>query len=438
MCSEHVPGPIPACKGLCEKVQEDCLDSLQKLGMTWPEALNCSNFPEPPELCMQQPQEDEEPQTNFIQEEMTFTINCPPSTTPSGGKCVPICKSKQHFDPEQVATFELWVAVWSIICLVFTSFCLITFTIQPRRFRWPARPILYLTSCGFVTCTIYLIRWIEGPYTCTGNLAYEKPAESLSCVGIALILLFCDIAYTLWWTVFCFVWFLSAMKEWSTEAIEKISTKLHAIVWICSAIPMFYVLMSNHISINHLSGFCEVTNKVLVFFQLFFMILSSILAVLTSVALKNVRKTLMIAGRSPVKLERLFYRLLLISVGISAPYLMYLMCQFYNTFTLTLVKLVLRKTSIVFATLWVYTPKTFEMYRDLMCACKKSSDNDNSSQGFSRLLPKIFRSQDNSPKSSNSTLLNNTKSTIVEEKKTIFDLFFASTAPHINVPVTRV
>ncbi|KAL1494223.1 hypothetical protein ABEB36_009851 [Hypothenemus hampei] len=438
MCSEHVPGPIFACKGLCEKVKNDCMEALISMDLMWPNELNCSSFPEPPALCMQQPPDEaDQPQTHYFNpDDIGVPINCPPNTIPSGGKCAAVCKSKNHFDPEEVATYELWVALCSIICLVFTTFGLITFIIQPKRFRWPARPILYLTSCGFVTCLIYLIRWVEGPYTCTGNLAYEKPAESLSCVGIALILLFCDIAYTLWWTVFCLVWFLSAMKEWSTEAIEKVSTRLHGMVWTFSAIPMFYVLMSNHITINHLSGFCEVTNKVLVFFQLFFMVLSSILAVLTSVALKNVRKTLIIAGRSPVKLERLFYRLLVISIGISVPYLMYLMCQFYNTFSISLVKLVLRKSSIVFATLWVYSPKTFDMWRDLLCFCQKSGDENSNKKlnVFSNFLSKLVRRNDSNKNTT--ALINNNKSTIVEEKQTIFDLFFASTSH--NVPVTRV
>lgn len=229
------------------------------------------------------------------------------------------------------------------------------------------------------------------------------------------------------------------MKEWSTEAIEKVSTRLHAIVWSFSAIPMFYVLMSNHISINHLSGFCEVANKVLLLFQLFFMVISSILAVLTSVALKNVRKTLIIAGSSPVKLERLFYRLLVISIGISVPYLMYLMCQFYNNFTLTLVKLVLRQTSIIFATLWVYSPKTFEMWKELICICRKSSDeNSNQTKNtLSSLLSKIIRNREANNKHSNPALITYNKSIIVlDEKKTIFDIFFASTSH--NAPVTRV
>ncbi|XP_048519904.1 frizzled-4 isoform X2 [Dendroctonus ponderosae] len=420
MCSEHVPGPILACKGLCEKVKENCEETfLTNKGLKWPKALNCSSFPEPPALCMQQPEEIEQIQIHYFNPEDTgLGISCPPNTLPSAGKCVPACKSKQHFDPKEVATFELWVGISSINCLIFTTFGLITFIIQPKRFRWPARPILYLTSCGFVSSTIYLIRCIEGPYTCAGNLAYEKPAESLSCVGIALILLFCDIAYTLWWTVFCLVWFLSAVKEWSTEAIEKVSSRLHAIVWIFSAIPMFYVLMSNHISINHHSGFCEVTNRVLVAFQLFFMMISSVLALLTSVALKDVRKTLINAGRSPVKLERLFYRLLVISVGISVPYLMYLMFQFYHTFKLTLLKLLLRKSSIIFATL------------------KSNNETQSQSNGmFSQVISTILRRGTEAP-SGDSILMVQNKTITAEKKNTIVHVFFTRTSP--SAPVARV
>lgn len=66
---------------------------------------------------MQQPPEEiEQPQTHYFNpEEITFTINCPPNTTPSGGKCVPVCKSKQHFDPEEVATFEVRVILFKFL-----------------------------------------------------------------------------------------------------------------------------------------------------------------------------------------------------------------------------------------------------------------------------------------------------------------------------------
>ncbi|KAJ8910140.1 hypothetical protein NQ315_016109, partial [Exocentrus adspersus] len=334
---------------------------------------------------------------------------------------------------------NIWVAVWSIICFMFTIFALITFMIQPKRFRWPARPILYLISCGFVTCTIYLIRWIEGPYTCAGVSLLEKPAESLSCVGISLILLFCDLAYSLWWCIFCFVWFLSAMKEWSTEAIEKISTRLHTTVWIFSAIPMFYILMSNNISINYLSGFCEVKTPALVLFQLFFMLVSCALAILMLIALRNVRNTLLLAGRSPEKLERLFYRLLIISLGIFIPHFVYLICQFYDTFAVALFKLVLRKISIIFSTLWVYSPKTFEMWNELICFCKRTRKCENSKGSIccSYFVPNLFRSRETTPKigNNNSPLMPQNKTG--EEKKTIFGLFFSKNNPQ-PLPVSRV
>lgn len=274
----------------------------------------------------------------------------------------------------------------------------------------------------------------------SGVSLLEKPAESLSCVGISLILLFCDLAYSLWWCIFCFVWFLSAMKEWSTEAIEKISTRLHTTVWIFSAIPMFYILMSNNININYLSGFCEVKTPALVLFQLFFMLVSCALAILMLIALRNVRNTLLLAGRSPEKLERLFYRLLIISLGIFIPHFLYLICQFYDTFTMALFKLVLRKISIIFSTLWVYSPKTFEMWNDLICFCKRKRKNEVTKERSifcSQLFPNLFRTSEPSPKvgNNNSPLMPQNKN--VDERKTIFGLFFSRNNAQ-PLPVSRV
>lgn len=66
------------------------------------------SFPEPPALCMQQPEEIEQMQTHYFNPEDTgLSISCPPNTTPSAGKCVPVCKSKQQFDPDEIATFEV-------------------------------------------------------------------------------------------------------------------------------------------------------------------------------------------------------------------------------------------------------------------------------------------------------------------------------------------
>lgn len=203
---------------------------------------------------------------------------------------------------------------------------------------------------------------------CAGQTELAKPSDSLTCIAAALVLLFCEVAFALWWCVFCLVWFLSAAKEWSTEAIEKISTRIHACLWTLSSITVLYTLLTNDIVANQRTGLCQVKSHVLVIFQLVFVVFGSILAVLTSVALKNVRRALvyLYAGRSPFKLERLIYRLSVTNVGISVPLLVCLLCNFFDTQTATLVKVALRLLSASFAALWVVSSKTFKKWNKIL------------------------------------------------------------------------
>ncbi|CAH0564632.1 unnamed protein product [Brassicogethes aeneus] len=163
-------------------------------------------------------------------------------------------------------------------------------------------------------------------------------------------------------------------------------------MWIYSVLPMLYI------QVNAMSGFCEIKNMSLIKFQLIFMVISVCLTVLTALALKNIRRTLMEAGRSPFKLEILFYRLLIISVGISLPHICYLLGQFYDTYNVALVKLVLRTVSIIFSTLWVYSPKTFRTWNDLICSAFKSkpetrviTEKPKKKTLLKALIPKIFK-----------------------------------------------
>lgn len=195
-----------------------------------------------------------------------------------------------------------------------------------------------------------------------------KPSDSLTCIAAALVLLFCEMAFALWWCVFCLVWFLSAAKEWSTEAIEKISTRIHACLWTLSSISILYTLLSNDIVANQRTGLCQMRSHVLVIVQLVLVVFGSILAVLTSVALKNVRRALvyLYAGRSPFKLERLICRLSVTNIGISVPLLVCLLCNFFDTQTAALVKVALRLLCAIFAALWVVSSKTFRKWNKIL------------------------------------------------------------------------
>lgn len=98
------------------------------------------------------------------------------------------------------------------------------------------------------------------------------------------------------------------------------------------------------------------------------MVFGAILAVLTSVALKNVRRALvyLYAGRSPFKLERLICRLSVTNVGISVPLFVCLLCNFFDTQTAVLVKVALRLLSAIFAALWVVSSKTFKKWNKIL------------------------------------------------------------------------
>ena len=55
---------IGPCQPLCERVKSRCLPELERFGYDWPEALNCSKFPEVngyPHMCMEGPGESQKP-----------------------------------------------------------------------------------------------------------------------------------------------------------------------------------------------------------------------------------------------------------------------------------------------------------------------------------------------------------------------------------------
>ncbi|KAF5270682.1 hypothetical protein FQA39_LY01420 [Lamprigera yunnana] len=266
LCSEHVPTAIPACRGLCEEVKKDCVSSLQQINFAWPVELDCNKFPEPPNLCMQQPSEDDLKDVSseqFHSFRSTTTQLCPSNSVPGSDRCLRKCNANDTYTTSDRSIYNAWGTFWTLTSLIVTTFALQTFFTQPKRFRWPARPILYLSFCGFMKAVVYLIRWIAGPFICLGVVLLEKPTDSLGCTSVALMLVYLDVATTVWWCVFSFVWYLSAAKEWSTEALEKISTKLHTFVWTTSTIPVVFILISRNIHLNELTGFCEISSVAL-------------------------------------------------------------------------------------------------------------------------------------------------------------------------------
>lgn len=102
MCTEKVSNPIGPCRGLCENVRQRCYPVLQGFGFPWPEALNCSRFPEQnnhEHMCMEGP-EGMGRDLATADHNSIAKFDCPPHLVKSevDGICVRLCDADSLFD----------------------------------------------------------------------------------------------------------------------------------------------------------------------------------------------------------------------------------------------------------------------------------------------------------------------------------------------------
>lgn len=203
----------------------------------------------------------------------------------------------------------------------------------------------------------------------SGEISLQKPYDNFTCVFIALLIVFLDFSYTLWWCALAYVWYLSASKEWSTEAIERISSKIHFGIWMTSLIPIITALFSNKMRINDFIGFCQFSTYILSLIQLLIVLIGIVLAVKTAIGLQRISETLVCARRPPYKLDKLICRLFIIGLGVCMPWLVSVLCQFFenkNNIVVEMLKIGMKFLSYIFASFWVFSPKTFKTWNKFL------------------------------------------------------------------------
>lgn len=166
------------------------------------------------------------------------------------------------------------------------------------------------------------------------------------------------------------MWYLSASKEWSTEAIERISSKIHFVIWMLSLIPIICALFSNKMRINDFIGFCQFSTHILSLIEILIIVIGIVLAIRTSIGLRRIRKSLVCARRPPYKLDKLICRLFIISLGVCVPWLISVFCQFFENkstnIVIEMLKIGMKFLSFIFASFWVFSPKTFKTWNKLL------------------------------------------------------------------------
>ncbi|XP_061842071.1 frizzled-10 [Nerophis lumbriciformis] len=366
MCTEQVSNPIPACRVMCEQVKSKCLPILEQFNFPWPDSLDCARLPtknDPNNLCMEAPNNgsDEPPKVSHTRPP-DFRLQPPlsgqdPDVKPKCGNpgkfhhveksesCAPKCHPKVDvYWSQGDKRFSLvWIAVWSILCFVSSAFTVLTFLIDPQRFKYPERPIIFLSMSYCVYSVGYLVRLFVGAdsIACDRDdgvqYVIQEGLESTGCTIVFLILYYFGMASSLWWVVLTLTWFLAAGKKWGHEAIEANSSYFHLAAWAVPAVKTIMILVMRKVAGDELTGVCYVGSMDVKALTGFVLIpLSCYLVAGTSfllsgfVALFNIRKIMKTEGENTDKLEKLMVRIGVFSVLYTVPATCVIACYFYE------------------------------------------------------------------------------------------------------------
>ncbi|KAJ7309726.1 hypothetical protein JRQ81_007789 [Phrynocephalus forsythii] len=376
MCTEQVSTPIPACRVMCEQARLKCSPIMEQFTFRWPDSLDCRKLPtknDPNYLCMEAPNNgSEEPPRGSSLLPPMFRPQRPPSAghelqqpgssrdgsgraacenpgkfhhVEKSSSCAPLCAPgvDVYWSREDKRFAVVWIAVWSLLCFFSSAFTVLTFLIDPQRFKYPERPIIFLSMCYCVYSVGYIIRLFSGAESIacdrdSGQLyVIQEGLESTGCTLVFLILYYFGMASSLWWVVLTLTWFLAAGKKWGHEAIEAHSSYFHLAAWAIPAVKTIMVLVMRRVAGDELTGLCYVgsmdvnalTGFVLVPLACY-LVLGTSFILSGFVALFHIRKVMKTGGENTDKLEKLMVRIGVFSVLYTVPATCVIACYFYE------------------------------------------------------------------------------------------------------------
>lgn len=389
ICLKDYLKPLPACRSVCERAREGCSPLMNQYGFQWPERMSCDNFPvmgDPNNLCMDRPDTETTTTVRPTKRPMVNTVapqKCRPGKnqkncigTP-GEKVIKDCTCKcRHplvylgknttkltinatiagitncaypckgafFNTEEKEFSTIWITLWSGLCTVSTLMTLITFLIDTERFKYPERPIVFLSACYFLVSVGYLVRLFVGPdeIACDGSAIKYSNSSLNACMYVFLLVYYFGMASSIWWVLLSFTWFLAAGLKWGNEAITSYSHYFHFVAWVVPSLQTFGVILSNAVDGDPVSGICYVGNmnmdnlKMFVLAPLFiYLLLGTSFLLAGFVSLVRIRNVIKQqggtgAGMKAEKLEKLMIRIGIFSVLYTVPATIVIGCHIYE------------------------------------------------------------------------------------------------------------
>ncbi|XP_043095297.1 frizzled-9 [Puntigrus tetrazona] len=369
MCADQVSATIPACRPMCEQARQRCSPIMEQFSFRWPDSLDCSKLPtnnDPNALCIEAPENDTQPETKKGEGMLPVL---PRSREPTAGSgrtssglrscdnpekfqyvdksesCAPRCTpTVDVYWSRQDKDFAfIWMVVWSTLCFVSTAFTVLTFLLDPQRFQYPERPIIFLSMCYNVYSVAFIIRSVAG----AENIACDREngelyiiregLESTGCTIVFLILYYFGMASSIWWVILTLTWFLAAGRKWGHEAIEAHSSYFHMAAWGIPAVKTIVILTMRKVAGDELTGLCYVgsmDSNALTFFVLIplscYLIVGTSFILTGFVALFHIRKVMKTGGTNTEKLEKLMVKIGVFSILYTVPATIVIICYFYE------------------------------------------------------------------------------------------------------------
>lgn len=391
ICLKDYQKPLPPCRDLCRRAREGCEPLMQQYGFKWPERMECEQFPvfgaSQEVLCMDQNPEStggkSSSPTKAPSPRPKHTKNCKnpkncadtpgDKTKQRGPGCncscqdplVRLLESNPHhnrsvsvvgvencaypcrdafFKPEEKDFAIVWITLWSSMCAISTLMTLTTFLIETERFKYPERPIVFLSSCYFFVSIGYLVRIGLGheEVACDGDMIRYSSKGTNPCSIVFLLVYFFGMASSIWWVILSFTWFLAAGLKWGNEAIASYSHYFHMAAWMIPTIQTVSVLLSGAVDGDPISGICYVGNMNIENLRTFvltpllvYLILGTTFLFAGFVSLFRIRNVIKKQGGDACskadKLEKLMIRIGIFSVLYTVPAIIVIGCHLYES-----------------------------------------------------------------------------------------------------------
>uniref|UniRef100_A0A4W5MM54 Frizzled-3 n=1 Tax=Hucho hucho TaxID=62062 RepID=A0A4W5MM54_9TELE len=276
VCMEYGRVSMP-CRALCHRAKRDCHKLMEMFGVTWPDEIECSRFPDcdepyPRAVDLQTSVDPTDISPMSVQRDYGFWCPRELKMEPDLGysflgtrDCSAPCPN-MYFQRPELTFARYFIGVVSIVCLSATLFTFLTFLIDVTRFRYPERPIIFYAVCYMMVSLVFFLGFLlEDRVACNAANPAQYRAATVTqgshnkvCSLFFMVLYFFTMAGSVWWVILTITWFLAAVPKWGSEAIEKKALLFHTCAWGLPGCLTVALLALNKIEGDGVSGVCFV------------------------------------------------------------------------------------------------------------------------------------------------------------------------------------